>query len=110
MLDKGDVARLVLVTNKNLVRVYIKKDSLDKPYYKDLLGKNYQIVKADGPQFEFQVTKIDDFEKRMNDFFIKNPSLEVPMSPVQEGDWIPGSVTDRTSDPYHPADLGYAHA
>ena len=90
MLDKGDVARLVLVTNKNLVRVYIKKDSLDKPYYKDLLGKNYQIVKTDGPQFEFQVTKIDDFEKRMSEFFIKNPALEVPMSPVQEGDWIPG--------------------
>src|SRR5450631_4302493 len=58
MLDKGDVARLVLVTNKNLVRVYIKKDSLDKPYYKEL--------------------------------FVKNPGLEVPMSPVQEGDWIPG--------------------
>ncbi|HEX3767132.1 MAG TPA: ATP-dependent zinc metalloprotease FtsH, partial [Puia sp.] len=34
--------------------------------------------------------KIDDFEKRMSEFFIKNPSLEVPMSPVQEGDWIPG--------------------
>ena len=26
----------------------------------------------------------------MSDFFIKNPALEVPMSPVQEGDWIPG--------------------
>jgi cell division protease FtsH len=90
MLDKGDVSRLVLVTNKNLVRVYIKKDSLDKPYYKDKLGKNYQVVKTDGPQFEFQVTKIDDFEKRMSDIFIKSPSLEVPMSPVQEGDWIPG--------------------
>ncbi|MBV9392696.1 MAG: ATP-dependent zinc metalloprotease FtsH [Verrucomicrobia bacterium] len=90
MLDKGDVSRLVLVTNKNLVRFYIKKNSLEKPYYKDLLGKNIQVVKADGPQFEFQVTKIDDFEKRMNELFIKNPSLEVPMSPVQEGDWIPG--------------------
>jgi cell division protease FtsH len=90
MLDKGDVSRLVLVTNKNLVRVYIKKDSLEKPYYKEQLGKNIQVVKADGPQFEFQVTKIDDFEKRMNELFIKNPALEVPMSPVQEGDWIPG--------------------
>src|SRR4249920_540976 len=90
MLEKGDVARLVLVTNKNLVRVYIKKDSLEKPLYKELLGKNNGIVKVDGPQFEFAVTKIDEFEKKMNDFFIKNPALEVPMSPVQEGDWIPG--------------------
>ncbi len=90
MLEKGDVDHLVLVTNKNLVRVYIKKDSLDKPLYKDLLGKSNGIVKVDGPQFEFPVTKIDEFEKKMNDFFIKNPSLEVPMSPIQEGDWIPG--------------------
>jgi AFG3 family protein len=90
MLEKGDVDRLVLVTNKNLVRVYIKKDSLDKTYYKDLLGKSYPLVKADGPQFEFQVTKIDEFEKRLYDFFAKNPSLEVPTSSVQEGDWIPG--------------------
>ena len=90
MLEKGDVSRLVLVTNKNLVRVFIKKDSLDKPYYKDLLGKTNQIGKAEGPQFEFQVTKIDEFEKRLYDFFEKNPNLEVQTQSVQEGDWIPG--------------------
>jgi len=88
MLEKGDVEKLVLVTNKNLVRVYIKKDSLEKPYYKEKLGKNYQIVKTEGPHFEFQVTKIDDFEKRLNDFFVKNPGLEVPYSPIQEGEWF----------------------
>jgi AFG3 family protein len=88
MLEKGDVARLVLVTNKNLVRVYIKKDSLDKPYYKEKLGKTLPIIKPEGPHFEFQVTKVDEFEKRLNDFFAKNPSLEVPYSPVQEGEWF----------------------
>jgi len=90
MLEKGDVDHLVLVTNKNLVRVFIKKDSLNKPYYKGLLTKNFGVVKTDGPQFEFQVTKIDEFEKRLYDFFEKNPTLEVPTSSIQEGDWIPG--------------------
>jgi len=90
MLEKGDVAKLVLVTNKNLVRVYIKKDSLDKLYYKDKLGKNFPLVKPEGPHFEFQVAKIDEFEKRLDDFFSKNPQFEVPTNPVQEGDWIPG--------------------
>lgn len=90
MLEKGDVDHLVLVTNKNVVRVFIKKDSLDKPIYKDLLGKTFPVVKTEGPQFEFQVTKIDEFEKRLYDFFAKNPNLEVPTSSVQEGDWIPG--------------------
>ena len=50
MLEKGDVAKLVLVTNKNLVRVYIKKDSLDKPYYKDKLGKSLPVAKVEGPR------------------------------------------------------------
>ncbi len=90
MLEKGDVAKLVLVTNKNLVRVYIKKDSLDKPYYREKLGKSFPVVKPEGPHFEFQVAKIDEFEKRLTDFFAKNPSLEVPYTPVTEGDWIPG--------------------
>ena len=91
MLEKGDVAKLILVTNKNLVRVVIKKDSLDKPYYKDKLSKNSRpMVKTDGPQFEFQVNKIDEFEKRLDDFTAKNPTLSVPSQVVQEGDWIPG--------------------
>jgi cell division protease FtsH len=88
MLEKGDVAKLVLVTNKKIVRVYIKKDSLDKPYYKDKLGKNQPIAKTDGPHFEFPVNNMDEFEKRLNEFFEKNPSLEVPYKPVQEGEWF----------------------
>jgi len=90
MLEKGDVAKIVLVTNKNLVRVYIKKDSLNKPYYQEKFSKSISTVKPEGPHFEFPVTKIDEFEKRLNDFFEKNPTLEVPVVPVQEGDWIPG--------------------
>ena len=93
MLEKGDVAKLVLVTNKNLVRVFIKKDSLEKAYYKDKLSKGWPgVTKTDGPQFEFPVTKIDEFEKRLNDFFAKNPSLEVPTSPIAEGEWFPQAL------------------
>src|SRR5215469_11147796 len=34
MLEKGDVDKIDLISNKNIVRVYIKKDSLQKPYYR----------------------------------------------------------------------------
>jgi cell division protease FtsH len=88
MLEKGDVEKLVLVTNKNLVRVYIKKDSLQKPYYKDKLSKGWPAVKPEGPHFEFRVTKADEFEKRLTQIFEKNPSLEVPYIPTQEGEWF----------------------
>ena len=88
MLKTGDVAKLVIVTNKNLVRVYIKKDSLHKPYYKEKLSKGWPTVKPEGPHFEFRVTKADEFEKRLVSFFDKNPQLEVPYSPTQEGEWF----------------------
>ncbi|HSB94391.1 MAG TPA: ATP-dependent zinc metalloprotease FtsH [Flavitalea sp.] len=88
MLETGDIAKLVIVTNKNLVRVYIKKDSLQKPYYQEKLSKGWPNVKPEGPHFEFSVTKSDEFEKRLNDWFAKNPNLEVPYSPKQEGEWF----------------------
>jgi len=88
MLETGDVAKLVIVTNKNLVRVYINKDSLNKPYYKEKLSKGWPTVKPEGPHFEFRVTKADEFEKRLVSFFDKNPQLEVPYSPTQEGEWF----------------------
>ena len=88
MLETGDVAKLVIVTNKNLVRVYINKDSLNKPYYREKLSKGWPTVKPEGPHFEFRVTKADEFEKRLVSFFDKNPQLEVPYSPTQEGEWF----------------------
>ena len=88
MLETGDVSKLVIVTNKNLVRVYIKSDSLKKPYYQEKLSKGWPNIKPEGPHFEFNVTKADEFEKRLNDWFSKNPNLEVPYSPKQEGEWF----------------------
>jgi AFG3 family protein len=89
MLETGDVAKLVIVTNKNLVRVYIKRDSLNKPYYREKLSKGWPAVnKENGPHFEFRVTKADEFEKRLVGLFEKNPAIEVPYSPTQEGEWF----------------------
>ncbi|MBL7698432.1 MAG: ATP-dependent zinc metalloprotease FtsH [Chitinophagaceae bacterium] len=88
MLETHDVEKLVIVTNKNLVRVYIKEDSLQKPYYREKLSKGWPSVKPAGPHFEFKVTKSDEFEKRLNALFEKDPKLEVPYTPTQEGEWF----------------------
>ncbi|MBS1603641.1 MAG: AAA family ATPase, partial [Bacteroidetes bacterium] len=40
MLATGDVEKIDLISNKNLVRVYIKKDSLTKPYYTRYNNRN----------------------------------------------------------------------
>lgn len=88
MLETGDVSKLVVVTNKNIVRVYIKRPALDKPYYREKLGKSWPGVKPEGPHFEFKVTKADEFEKRISAFFEEHANLEVPIVPIQEGEWF----------------------
>src|SRR3981081_366834 len=40
MLSNGDVEKIDLISNKQVVRVYIKKDSLQKSYYSNKLTKN----------------------------------------------------------------------
>ncbi|HEX4371933.1 MAG TPA: AAA family ATPase, partial [Puia sp.] len=54
MLAKGDVEKIETITNKGIVRVYIKKDSLQKPFY-EKFNKN-GVLNGTGPQFEFKVT------------------------------------------------------
>lgn len=88
MLETHDVEKLVIVTNKNLVRVYIKKESLQKPYFKEKLSQGWPAMKPEGPHFEFKVTKADEFEKRLVSMFEKDPSIEVPYAPTQEGEWF----------------------
>lgn len=90
MLDAGDVEKLNTVTNKNIVRVFIKKDKLEK--YRDQLSKNWPAVGDKGPHFEFKVIKADDFNKDLNAYFDKNPQIErIPNIPIQEGEWF-GSI------------------
>lgn len=90
MLAKGDVAKIELISNKNLVRVYIKPESLKKPFYKDKLPKGYNPASSDkAPQFEFTIAKPEIFTDDLRDFYTKNPEIkEVPRYDETEGDWL----------------------
>lgn len=89
MLAKGDVEKIVLISNKNLVRVYIKKDSLKKEYYASKLPKGYNPDTDKGPQFEFTIAKPEIFTDDLRDFYQKNPGVkEVPRIDDTEGDWL----------------------
>lgn len=90
MLEKGDVEKLNTVTNKNTVRVFIKKDRLEK--YKDQLAKNWPATGDKGPHFEFKVIKAEEFDKKLDDFYKAHPEVEqVANVPIQEGEWF-GSI------------------
>ena len=95
MLIGGDVEKVDIITNKDLVKVTIKKDSLSKLFYKTLLAKtnnSWTTAKGNdkGPQFQFSVTKADEFEKELREFYAKNPSVqEVTSYSKKEADWLP---------------------
>ena len=89
MLAKGDVEKIILISNKNLVRVFIQKDSLKKAYYQSKMPKGYNAETDKSPQFEFTIAKPEIFTDDLRDFYQKNPGVkEVPRIDDTEGDWL----------------------
>lgn len=88
LVKQGDVESIKTIRNKKIVRVFIKKDSLSKQVYKDLMGKQYDIIaKAVGPQLFFPIVDEKTFASQMQDFYKKFPALsEIPDSPDDEGE------------------------
>jgi cell division protease FtsH len=93
MLLKGDVEKLDLIRNKELVRVYIKNDSLRKPYYTSKFQRNLQ--NAQGPLFEFKVEDWKSFQDRLAQFYKDNnvdQQHEVPTNVTDEGDFFSSPI------------------
>ncbi len=93
MLLQGDVAKLDLIKNKGLVRIYIQKDSLSKPYYKEKFGREIPADASSSPLFEFASTDWQSFHTGMSNFYAAHPNVKpVPENTINEGEWI-GPVT-----------------
>lgn len=94
MLAKGDVERLDLVRNKALVRVYIKPDSLAKPYYEQKFKQKLDPAKFKGvPLFEFKITDWKVFNDGMKDFYATHPQVtQVSTYPIDDPDWFGGPI------------------
>jgi AFG3 family protein len=94
MLVTGDVARLDEAINKLTVRVYIKTDSLGKPFYQ---GKMPKMTPRDrdkaktAPLFEFKVSDWPSFSTALKDVYDANKAKglrEVPIKRFDEGEWF----------------------
>ncbi|TKK66588.1 ATP-dependent zinc metalloprotease FtsH [Ilyomonas limi] len=85
MLLQGDVKQIYLIRNKDEVRVFIKPDSLRKPYYASKWsGQIPDASKAANPLFEFKVTDWESFNNAMNDFYKSHPNVEQVPQPVDD--------------------------
>lgn len=91
MLASNDIQKLELVRNKDVVRVYINKDSLSKEIYVKALGDRYDIVsKTDGPQFQFEVPDAKTYQgTTLAEFYKEHPNVkEVPVNIVSDPEWF----------------------
>lgn len=89
MLIAGDVEKLDLVKNKDLVRIYVKPDVLGKEFYVKKFGKVLPREKVKGmPLFEFNVTDWRSFKEDLRDFYKANNLPEVPENTVSEAEWF----------------------
>ena len=89
MLSGGDVEKIDLIQNKELVRVYIKPDSIDKDFYVQKLKRKIDKSKIKGvPLFEFSVTDWNSFNERLQKFYEQKNIQEVPQNAVKEGEWF----------------------
>jgi len=79
MLKTGDVAKIVVV-NKERANIYIKKDRLEDPKYKDVTESTFPRTSSDGPHFFFTIGSMEYFEKWLNEAqetYLKGDFIEV---------------------------------
>jgi cell division protease FtsH len=90
MLSRNHVERVEPVKNKDVVRVYIKKDSLELQQYKDMLKEKWSFVKnSKGPHFQFRVSKVEDYQQSLDKYFEANKEVTpVPVDPVADPEFF----------------------
>src|SRR5215470_13690741 len=93
MILRGDVEKYTIISNRNIVKVYLNAASIDNYRARLKTGLNGK-VNPEGPHFYFKYS--GDFEKQMADFYVQNnkPSVsqQVPYDVDQERDWFGGAL------------------
>lgn len=92
MVRVGDVEKYLIITNRNLVRVFIKEDRL--PKYKEKFKELARATNTkDEPELYFKITG-EDFQKEMREFYAANPAVpQVPYDVNSERDWFSPILT-----------------
>ncbi len=71
MLKGGDIEEYTTISNRNIVRVKIKKDSL--PQYEGKIGKD--LAKSDDVHATFPIASVDSWKDDERAFYTKNPEV-----------------------------------
>ncbi len=90
MLSRNHVEKIEPVKNKDVVRVFINKDSLNAAVYRQLLGDKFKYVyESKGPHFQFRYSKVEDYQEDLNTYFKANPQIKpVPVDPINDPEFF----------------------
>lgn len=92
MVKQGDVEKIKTIRNKKLVRVFLKKDALQKraEFFKQALEspKAYEVAtKIPAPQLYFSIVDDKTFTEQMQEVYKSDPAIvQVPDYPDDEGE------------------------
>ena len=86
MLSKGDIEKIEIVKVKDIVRIYIKPDSIVKPFYEKRFNTKYvpSIIK-DVALFQYEIAEVKGYPEKITNFCkennIQEPRVEVTTDP-----------------------------
>jgi cell division protease FtsH len=72
VLKQGDISKYTVVSNRNVVRVTLKPESM--PKYEAELKKTGKMTK-EGPHMYFKIVSGDSFQDDMRKFYSENPTV-----------------------------------
>jgi AFG3 family protein len=91
ILKAGDVSKYVVISNRNLVKIYLKKASI--PKYSDKLEKGMSKASDEGPHLNFKIVSGDSFKDDMRKFYADNPEIKDVGTVDTESDWFSKSLS-----------------
>jgi cell division protease FtsH len=93
-LRQGDIEKYVVVTNRSVVKVYLKKQALTKPEYASILKKGMNgKISDDGPHMSFEIVSGDSFKDDMRKFYADNPTIKDVGKVSKDSDWFSKSIS-----------------
>jgi cell division protease FtsH len=85
MMKDGDVAEYTVISNRNTVKVKLKREALQK--YEGKLGKSI-ITNEEGPHTNFKIVSGDSFKDDMREFYTENENIENVGKVATETNWF----------------------
>lgn len=94
ILKEGAVEKYVVISNRNIVKVYLTKEAINSNKYDEYLKKGMNgKVDEDGPHMTFKIVSGDSFKDDMREFYAANPGIKDVGKVDTESDWFSKSLS-----------------